>query len=114
MTPWRVLYVNCYLCIHIYNHKYLLALGPQSRSSGNGDGVSPLAYAGYLANADTSNTALIENCPPQPACDTKNKFRTADGSCNNLKNPKYGMSATPLKRLMPSKYDDGMHFIAYI
>ena len=106
--------VNCYLCIHIYNHKYLLALGPQSRSSGNGDGLSPLAYAGYLANADTSNTALIENCPPQPACDTKNKFRTPDGSCNNLKNPKYGMSATPLKRLMPSKYDDGMHFIAYI
>ena len=102
------------MCIHIYSYIYLLALGPQSRSSGNGDGLSPLAYAGYLANADTSNTGLIENCPPQPACDAKNKFRAPDGSCNNLKNPKYGMSATPLKRLMPSKYDDGMHFIAYI
>ena len=102
---------------------YSLALGPQSRSSGKVNGLplpflptiaSPLAYAGYLANADTSNTALIENCPPQPACDAKNKFRTPDGSCNNLKNAKYGMSATPLKRLLPSKYDDGKMIVAYI
>ena len=101
------------LCVYLSLWLYILALGAQSRSSGNGDGLSPLAYAGYLANADISNTDLMENCPSQPEC-SELMFRTADGSCNNQKNPKYGMSATPLKRLMPSKYDDGMSFIAYI
>ena len=103
------------MLLYVYSFLWLsiLALGAQSRSSGNGDGLSSLASAGYLANADISNTDLMENCPPQPECSAL-KFRTPDGSCNNQKNPKYGMSATPLKRLMPSKYDDGKMMVAYI
>lgn len=36
------------------------------------------------------------------------KHRTADGTCNNLANPTYGAAGTPLRRLIPARYDDGI------
>ncbi|XP_061169378.1 chorion peroxidase-like [Saccostrea echinata] len=40
-------------------------------------------------------------------CDARSKFRTIDGSCNNLEHPLWGMAETPLVRFMPSAYEDG-------
>ena len=67
----------------------------------------------YLEFADTKNTDVSKNCPATPSCDEKNPFRTPDGSCNNLKNPKFGMSGTPLKRILPNKYADGIHLLIF-
>jgi len=39
-------------------------------------------------------------CPP-------NKYRTFDGSCNNLLDPLRGRSFTPFERFVPPSYGDG-------
>ena len=36
------------------------------------------------------------------------RFRTIDGTCNNLKNPLLGAADTPLSRLIPAQYEDGI------
>ena len=35
-------------------------------------------------------------------------YRTADGTCNNLKNPTWGASSTAFRRIMDSNYEDGV------
>ncbi|XP_041643839.1 eosinophil peroxidase-like [Cheilinus undulatus] len=37
-------------------------------------------------------------------------FRTADNSCNNRENPRWGSSNTPFARWLPSEYQDGESF----
>ena len=46
----------------------------------------------------------------QPNCFTPNfqHFRTIDGTCNNLENPFLGAADTPLVRIIPSQYEDGI------
>ena len=36
--------------------------------------------------------------------------RTFNGWCNNLNNPQYGKSISPLIRFLPAQYDDGKYF----
>ena len=40
------------------------------------------------------------------------KYRTADGSCNNLRHPKWGRANVALTRLLESDYEDGNSFSA--
>ena len=42
-----------------------------------------------------------------PSC-TATRFRTSNGVCNNLQNPTYGSANTPMRRLIPPRYDDGI------
>ncbi|XP_067656762.1 peroxidase-like [Haliotis asinina] len=41
-------------------------------------------------------------------CDISNIYRSADGSCNNLANPAWGMSDTPRRRYLSPRYGDGI------
>jgi hypothetical protein len=41
-------------------------------------------------------------------CNFTSKYRTFDGSCNNIDRPWTGMAGTPFKRYMPSNYADGV------
>ena len=36
------------------------------------------------------------------------RFRTIDGTCNNMDNPLLGAADTPLSRLIPAQYEDGI------
>ena len=60
---------------------------------------------------NAENSPEIEKlCPltslKQPACNTvaERKFRTIDGSCNNLKETYNGRTMTPFQRILNSEY----------
>lgn len=60
-----------------------------------------------LKNFKSSNIEeLNDRCPFQRPCRTS-KYRSADGSCNNLQKPKMGQSLTPLARILEPVYADG-------
>ncbi|KAK3087688.1 hypothetical protein FSP39_009192 [Pinctada imbricata] len=46
---------------------------------------------------------------PSPAidCDTDYKYRTIDGTCNNLKHPQWGSASTAQARFLEAHYDNG-------
>ncbi len=52
------------------------------------------------------DTALSGTCIQDPVC-RPSKYRTIDGSCNNLKSPLMGRSNTQLARYLAPDYDDG-------
>ncbi|XP_013422154.2 chorion peroxidase-like [Lingula anatina] len=54
-------------------------------------------------------TALGMDCPfdLQRRCDQRAKYRSFDGSCNNLKKPNWGKSFEPFKRFLHPMYEDG-------
>ena len=56
-----------------------------------------------------AGTALEETCLPEPTCKAS-KYRSMDGSCNNLKSPNMGRSVTQLGRYKAPQYDDGTLF----
>lgn len=43
-----------------------------------------------------------------PDCTSMTRQRTANGVCNNLENPTFGAANTPMRRLIPPQYDDGI------
>jgi len=61
----------------------------------------------FGVNSLNSET-LARVCPfqnsRQPSCNRNDKFRTVDGSCNNLDNPLWGMSMTPMQRIAKAEY----------
>ena len=60
-----------------------------------------------FSDVDIEDTVLQRNCPPTPKCDKNRKYRTIDGTCNNLRNPRLGQVFTPLQRILPNAYADG-------
>ncbi|CAL4066154.1 unnamed protein product [Meganyctiphanes norvegica] len=68
---------------------------------------APLRDCTTSGKVEVKTSILRNMCPVMPKCSNPNsKYRTADGSCNNIKNPDWGMSETPLARLLPPKYED--------
>lgn len=48
-------------------------------------------------------------CPfKPPQCDPQNLYRSADGICNNLRDPTLGAALTRQRRMMLNSYEDGM------
>jgi hypothetical protein len=41
-------------------------------------------------------------------CQPRDRYRTYDGTCNNLKRPLWGKSMRPLERFLAPDYADGM------
>lgn len=56
-------------------------------------------------------TVLEGLCPPRepPVCNVATKrYRTHDGTCNNLKKPRWGSSFMPFHRFLHPEYADGL------
>ncbi|XP_047481343.1 chorion peroxidase-like isoform X2 [Penaeus chinensis] len=49
---------------------------------------------------------LVE--PPTPSCSPGFPYRSIDGSCNNLANPKWGAAMIPFRRFLDPAYEDGV------
>ncbi|KAJ8322279.1 hypothetical protein KUTeg_000750 [Tegillarca granosa] len=54
---------------------------------------------------------IMKDCPIKyPKCNSYSRYRTADGSCNNLRNPALGAALTPQRRLIEAQHHDGRFF----
>ncbi|KAL4224794.1 hypothetical protein ACF0H5_015490 [Mactra antiquata] len=63
-------------------------------------------------NMSNSNFQTIHNVPvvchvTSRVCNHDNKYRTLDGSCNNVENPTWGRAIIAQRRVLPNAYDDG-------
>jgi len=71
--------------------------------------LSPYQAMSGLKQLSFINTDMMNHCLKHDImCDFHSKYRTPDGSCNNLHSPMWGKSFTPFNRLMPPMYGDGI------
>jgi len=56
-----------------------------------------------------TSRAVNSKCPwlPAPVCNPADKFRSHDGTCNNLRQPNFGRKGTPFQRIMLPEYAGG-------
>lgn len=76
-------------------------------------GTSQIECAKELAKVKLNQTSMGQMCLSkyhnETACEGMNsKYRSADGSCNNLKRSHWGKSNTAYKRLLFPAYKDGI------
>ncbi|KAF0711007.1 peroxidase-like, partial [Aphis craccivora] len=53
-----------------------------------------------LSSLATTNDDYFKKCAPVVTCTPDDKYRTYNGSCNNLQNPSWGAALTPFYRLI--------------
>ena len=68
-------------------------------------------FADWLPQNLPQSNLLVCPFTDPPECNTELEYRTVNGSCNNLKKPFYGMSFTPLARVLDSAFEDGIEKI---
>lgn len=83
--------------------------------------LAPLPHSGIIISSLRNNCNVIityfhvlisfpepRYCRPPSAPCEKSRYRSQDGSCNNLENPlRWGVSNTPFRRVLPASYGDG-------
>ena len=69
--------------------------------------LSPEQAAFGLDKYSLLRTSASNRCPAPPQCNPGYRYRSGDGSCNNLQVPQWGQSRTPMQRLLPPAYQDG-------
>lgn len=70
--------------------------------------LSPEQGTFALPKFSILNTVLADTCPKQAFC-RAHKYRSTDGSCNNLNNQRWGAPGTALQRILAPKYGDGAY-----
>lgn len=55
----------------------------------------------------TGQDPAAQTCGLAPPFCTKSRYRSIDGTCNNLQRPAWGIPQTPYGRLVPYNYADG-------
>ena len=70
--------------------------------------MTPDQGAFGLQQFSVLNTIINQTCAAAPRCNPGSVYRSADGSCNNLNNPAWGMSRTALQRILAPAYENGI------
>lgn len=70
--------------------------------------MDPSNSIGFLQPQDID---LADRCFPRPVCDPIAKYRTLNGSCNNLLFPIWGQSKSANIRVIQADYSDGRYLI---
>jgi hypothetical protein len=101
------------------NMAYVTAKGDSTNTAKDLHDLSEFAisYITSLRNDNSSNdftviTASSSLCPYKTtsfSCNSTTRYRSYDGSCNNLLNPMYGKTETPFKRYLSPDYEDGFN-----
>lgn len=65
---------------------------------------SPFLHTDVFAK---TNEDFMRRCAPAVVCNSNAKYRTFDGSCNNIETPTWGATNTPFLRLHDAEYSDG-------
>ncbi|XP_066590140.1 peroxidase-like isoform X2 [Prorops nasuta] len=73
-------------------------------------GVDKSNCARYVSTLEMRGTNLGSKCAVANAvkCDAKQKYRSIDGSCNNIRNPSWGRAMTAYTRILFPHYFDGI------
>ncbi|KAK3866246.1 hypothetical protein Pcinc_028210 [Petrolisthes cinctipes] len=61
-----------------------------------------------LPTFGVQNTIIANTCPPEPQCPVT-KYRTVDGTCNNLGHKSWGSGGTAFQRILAPDYDEGVN-----
>ncbi|XP_076681835.1 peroxidase isoform X2 [Andrena cerasifolii] len=66
--------------------------------------------ARYISTLPLQGTPLSSACwaPQVAACNARAKYRSVDGSCNNVDNPSWGSAMTAYTRILFPRYFDGI------
>ncbi|XP_048259385.1 peroxidase-like [Haliotis rufescens] len=56
----------------------------------------------------SAESTLVDNCKSSVVCNKTDMFRSADGSCNNIRHPDWGKSFIPMRRFLLPQYGDGV------
>ncbi|XP_067656962.1 peroxidase-like [Haliotis asinina] len=91
---------------------------PASIERGNNHRIQVLQATQLMKTTNASSPAVIlpmmrssfvpeSQCQSELPCDASAKYRTADGSCNNLAHTRWGMASIPMRRWLTPEYDDG-------
>ena len=70
--------------------------------------LNPKTAKNSLRRVSFSNTILGTHCKSDMVACTSSRYRTHDGSCNNLHNVLWGKSFQPFNRLLSPDYGDGI------
>lgn len=70
--------------------------------------LTPEEMRDGLSQVDLYGTPYEKYCPRVPLCNPRDRYRTMDGSCNNLQSPLWGKTNTQYARIMPPSYSDGI------
>ncbi|XP_054158548.1 peroxidase-like [Oppia nitens] len=71
--------------------------------------LTPQQARDGLQKYSLADTSQSSHCLKTPICDRLAKYRTYDGSCNNLRYPLWAKSLTQFIRLVPPAYADGLN-----
>ncbi|KAL6437081.1 hypothetical protein ACFW04_004997 [Cataglyphis niger] len=73
-------------------------------------GLDKNECARYISTLGLQDTPLGESCAAVHSveCDEMSKYRSIDGTCNNIENPSWGSAMTAYTRVLFSQYFDGI------